>query len=249
MGVFDGKYQAFRDFKKRVLDIGIKEVNIISPICVSPEIERINQKVTRIRFRLKNNFDESTPRLNKIFIDKELNQILTDTFGFSEQMVVEINSKYDVSYIREKIAIITKSESFISGKIRGLAGYLIEALKKDYKISKSSNDVINEHTKLQEAQEREKKEKEGKQAQRYKEYINKKINTYLSNLTEEQKMELMDKFGNFMNEQNSILRNWYRKHGLEHPAIKGSFHNFIVENKQNESETILSMEEYVGLLE
>lgn len=53
MGVFDGKYQVFKDFKKRVLDVGVNEVNTVSPIRIVPELERVNQKVTKIRFKLE----------------------------------------------------------------------------------------------------------------------------------------------------------------------------------------------------
>lgn len=108
----------------------MNEVNTVSPIRIVPEIERVNQKVTRIRFKLEKNVDESPIPLNNLSIDEELKQLLINTFGFSTQMIEETYAKYDNDYIREKVEIITQSESFIAGKIRGLAGYLIEALKK-----------------------------------------------------------------------------------------------------------------------
>jgi plasmid replication initiation protein len=249
MGVFDRKYQVFKDFKKRVLDIGVNEVNTVSTIRILPEIERVNQKVTRIRFKLEKNVDESPIQLNKLSIDKELRQVLISTFGFSTQMIEETYSKYDRDYIREKVEIITQSESFIAGKIRGLAGYLIEALKKDYKLSKSSKTVIDERHKIRETKEKEKKAKLEEQTDRYRQYINKKINTYLVNLTEEQNSNLIGEFENFIQTQSSILKNWYQKHGLEHPATKACFHGFIRENKQNEVGTIVSIEDYIELVD
>ncbi|HHZ4597837.1 MULTISPECIES: replication initiation protein [Legionella] len=249
MGVFDGKYQVFKDFKKRVLDVGVNEVNAVSPIRILPEIERVNQKVTRVRFKLEKQFDESPIQLNDLSIDEGLKQILINTFGFSTQMIDETYAKYDSEYIREKVEIITQSESFVAGKIRGLAGYLIEALKKDYKLSRSSKAVINERRKISEAKEKEKKEKLEEQSDRYKQYVNKKINTYLEKLTEHQKIDLNNDFEKFIKVQSSILKNWYKKHGLDHPATKASFHSFIKENRYSEIGTIISMEDYIDLVQ
>ncbi|MCR9192829.1 MAG: replication initiation protein [Gammaproteobacteria bacterium] len=249
MGVFDGKYNVFKDFKKRVLDISVKEVNEITPIRVTPEIERINQKVTRIRFRLEKNIDESPASFAQLSTDMELNQILVDVFGFSKQMIGEIYSKHDLNYIREKIEIITQSESFVTGKIRGLAGYLMEALKKDYKISKSSKLVIAGWKRAEESVKKEKETEERNRMERYKQYKNKKINTYLASLTEEKKSALTDEFDIFMKEQDSTIRMFYKKHNIDHPATKAIFHKFIKDNKQGETGTIISMEEYLELIE
>lgn len=249
MGVFDGKYQVFKDFKKRVLDIGVNEVNAISPLHITPEIERINQKVTRIRFKLEKNVTDSPILLDDLSIDEELNQVLINTFGFSNQMIDETYAKYDNDYIREKVEIVTQSESFIAGKIRGLAGYLIEALKKDFKPSKSSKKIIDDKRKIAEAKEKAKKEKQKIVSERYKEYVNKKINNYLVSLTEIQKNDLMSEFENFIKTQDNTHRNWYKKYGLEHPAIKGCFHRYIRENKQSFVGNIISMEDYIELIE
>lgn len=248
MGVFDGKYLAFKDFKKRVLDIGIEEVNSISSIRISPEIDRVNQKVTRIRFKLEKNSSESPIKLKEISVEEELKRILLDTFDLSQSMLEDVYSKYEPDYIREKVEIITQSENFISGKIRGLAGYLNEALKKDYKHSKSSKVIINQRRKTQEVEEKAKKEKEESQTERYRQYVNKKINTYLDNLTESERNRLIYEFEEFMKLQSSILRNWYKKNGLEHPATKSAYFNFIKDNRKNNIGTIISMEDYIDLV-
>ena len=248
MGVFEEKYLAFKDFKKRVLDIGIEEVNAVSPLRIIPELDRVNQKVIRVRFKLEKNIDTSPALINELSDGDELKQMLFNIFGLSEQMIAEAYEKYDVSYIKEKVEMISQSENFISGKIRGLAGYLIEALKKDYKASKSSKALISERRKQREEQEKEQKEKEEKQSDRYKQYVNKKIASYLSSLTKEQESELMNGFAQSIKSQSSILNSWYQKHGLEHPATKASFHQYIKENKANEIGAIISMEEYLELL-
>jgi len=249
MGVFDDKYQAFKDFKKRVLDVGVNEVNAISPIRIVPEIERANQKVTKIRFRLAKSIDDISISSTDSLVDDELSQILINTFGFSQIMVDEAFAKNDQDYIREKVEVIIQSESFLAGKIRGLAGYLIEALKKDYKLSKSSKAIVDERRKIKEAKQKEKQQKEEATVAKYNTYVSKKINTYVSGLTPEQHNDLLDEFGDYMKSQNSILQNWYRKHNLEHPAIRGSFNGYIKEVKKEYLGALLSMDELIELME
>lgn len=249
MGVFDGKYLAFKDFKKRVLDIGIEEVNKISTIKISPEIERVNQKVIRIRFKLEKNSKEPPIKLNELTVSEELKKILLDTFELSQSMLDDIYLKYDPEYIREKVEIITQSESFITGKIRGLAGYLNEALKKDYKLSKSSKAVIKQRQQQIEFEEKEKKEKDKNRNDRYKIYVNKKITGYLSNLNQETNDKLIIEFEDFMKSQSGILKKWYKRDALEHPATKASFYDFIKNTKDKEIGRIVSLEEYLELID
>lgn len=249
MGVFDDKYQAFKDFKKRVLDVGVNEVNTISPIRIVPEIERVNQKVTKIRFKLAKSIDDASRLSTEEIVDDELNRILVDTFGFSLPMVEEVFAKYEQNYIREKIEVIIQSDSFLAGKIRGLAGYLIEALKKDYKLSKSSKAIVDERRKIKEEKEKDTKQKEEIAAAKYNSYISKKINTYLSSLTSEQHHDLMNEFDGYMKSQNSILLKWYLKHNLDHPAIKGSFNTYIKAVKKEHLGALLSMDEFLDLIE
>lgn len=249
MGVFDDKYQAFKDFKKRVLDVGVNEVNTLSPIRIMPEIERANQKVTKIRFKLAKAIDSLPILSTDDIVDVELSRALVDTFSFSQVMIDEAFSKYEPDYIRDKVEAITQSESFLAGKIRGLAGYLIEALKKDYKLSRSSKVIMDERRKIKETQANDKKQKEEKAAAKYNAYISKKINTYLTTLTPEQHRDLMSEFDVHMKRQNNILINWYGKHSLEHPAIRGCFNTYIKNMKKDDVGALLSMDELMELIE
>lgn len=249
MGVFDDKYQAFKDFKKRVLDIGVQEVNTLSPIIIVPEIERANQKVTKIRFKFAKATNDLPMLSKEEILDDEISKILIATFGFSQVMVEEAFVKYEKKYIQEKIEVIIQSESFLAGRIRGLAGYLIEALKKDYKLSKSSKAIIDERRKIKEAKEKDKKQKEEAASAKYNAYITKKINTYITSLLPEQHADLLNEFDGYMKSQNSILLNWYRKHNLDHPAVKGSFNSYIKTMKKEYLGTLLSMDEFIELME
>src|SRR5580658_1483281 len=53
MGVPLGKYDVFRDFKRRVLDKAIEEVNTYSDLIIESEFVREGRKVVKVRFKLK----------------------------------------------------------------------------------------------------------------------------------------------------------------------------------------------------
>lgn len=250
MGVFDEKYITFRDFKKRVLDIAVKEVNYISPLQVTPEVERINQKVTKIRFKLTNakSSEKIEPPIS-IEDDDTLTTLLVKTFGLAPKAVAEIIATHDESYIQEKVDIITQAESFKSGKINGLAGYLIEALKKDYKPNKSSKVLIEEKRKTNEIKSKEKEKKDESRADRYRLYLTKKIDAYLLKLTEAQHEVLMAEFEKHMQGQSDIFYGLYKKKGLEHQGINGCFKGFIKESKREQLGELLSMDDFIALID
>ena len=59
----------------------------------------------------------------------------------------------------------------------------------------------------------------------------------------------MSEFDVYIKNQSSLLVNWYRKHSLEHPAIKASFNSYIKEMKKEYLGALLSMDELIELME
>lgn len=248
MGVFDEKYNAYKDFKKRVVDIAVNEVNAISTITIIPEVERINQKVTKIRFKLVSGKIIDTSESEHLLSD-DLKAVLEKTFGLSQEMILEIRSKYDADYINEKIELIIKSDNFTSGKIRGLAGYLLEALKKDYKPTNSSKVVVAELKKIKEQEEKEKKSKEESRAKRYGLYVTKKINDYVGKLTTAEQGELNSQFEVYIKDQPGIFQKWYQTKGFDHPAVKASFHTYIKDHRKEYIGEILTLDDFIQLID
>lgn len=248
MGVIEEKYTAFKDFKKRVLNIAVDEVNTISPIFISPEIERQNQKVTNIRFKINKNAPSIDSKQRKDIIDNGLASVLSNTFGFSQQLIAEVLTNYDHNYVTEKVGLITQSESFLAGKIRGLAGYLIQALKKDYKPSKSSKVIIEGQRQHKQAKEKVLKAEEESRKARYNDYVNKKLSIYLSSLSKEQYEKLMDEFNADDKNQTTIFQKWYKESGLEHPGVKALFNNFIKGTRKEQLGELLSYVDFVNLM-
>ena len=248
MGVFGEKYSVFKDFKKRVLNIAIEEVNAISPVHVYAEIERKNQKATRIRLKISKKTHPDAEKIKRDLVDDELLATLSTIFGLSEQLISQSLEKYGYQYIKEKVEMILQSENFLSGNIRGLAGYLLEALKKDYKASKSSKKVVDAHRQKRRAGEKASKDSEENRKNNYDNYVNKKIADYLSHLSKTEYKELEGDFDVQMKEKGGFLLDWYKKHGVAHPAVKACFNDFIKKHKSRKLGQILSFKDFITVL-
>lgn len=139
MGVEDGKYKIFRDFKTRVLDKAVEEVNKYSLLVISPQLRKQNRQVTSIQFLIKKSNAVSISHHDDCVLEREgLTHLLKSRFGFSAKQVIETVAQYEEKYIREKMDLVQSSLSFKSGKVKNLARYLLSALRDDYQPTKKS---------------------------------------------------------------------------------------------------------------
>lgn len=132
MGVEENKYKIFRDFKTRVLDKAVEEVNKFSPLAISPQLRKQNRQVTSIQFLItkKNIIDAGAGLFENQ--PQTLKDILNKKYGLSGKQVENTMVTYDEKYIKEKIDLIEASTSFKDGKVKNLAKYLLSALREDY---------------------------------------------------------------------------------------------------------------------
>jgi len=249
MGVLGEKYPAFKDFKKRVLNIAVDEVNRVSKITILPEIETKNKKVTKIRFLIsKDTLTQRQMDINDLLKD-DIKETLLTSFNLSAQAVDSLLSQYSSGYISEKVDLIIQSDNFKQGKIRGLAGYLIDSLRKDYQLSQSSKIVINEQQKQIELAKIEKKEKEDKLQINYDKYIRNKVEQYLSSISDSDNQQLKNEFIHETKTKNQIMYQWYLKYNFDHVGIKACFYDFILRHRSNDVGSITSFEEFSSLVE
>jgi plasmid replication initiation protein len=143
MGIEEGKYLIFRDFKRRVLDKAIEEVNKYSTLFVTPKVQKQGRQVVAIQFVIKH-AKELSPQHSSDATDDNvpLSQQLKDHFSFSKHQIEDTMSNYDERYILEKISIVESSPSFVKGKINNVAKYLLSALEEDYQPAKSSKERL-----------------------------------------------------------------------------------------------------------
>ena len=241
MGVVGNKYPAFNDFKKRVLNKAVEEVNRLCPLNITPEVERKNQKVTRVRFKLNKLLLDNEATTSGYTKDGKLITTLCDSFGFSLIAANKLLSDYEIDYVEEKVGMILQSDSYKSGGIRALAAYLIESLRKDYKPNVSSKQVIDEKSRINVEQEKALVLSEKANKEQYSNFIKKAVKTYLQAISNPDYQSLLQ---DFVKQQNAVIKKWYKKNGLEHAAVNASFNQFVLQTKIQPMQYILSYEEF-----
>lgn len=244
MGIEDGKYMVFRDFKRRVLDKAIEEVNKYSSLRVTPKFMRHNRQVVAIQFLIKH-ANELTVNPEIAPLNVPLSQQLRERFSLSKTQVEETMSNYDEKYILEKIALIESSSSYVKGKINNIAKYLLTALEEDYQPTKSSRDLqkIRKMPSLPEI-----KPQKLIQADRsriaYRRYQEKQIMAEFNKQSSSAKKKLMKEFEQFLG--RSLYFDIYLRDGLANVLVMDQLCEFIRAAKPMLLKNILSYEDYNG---
>ena len=240
MGVDDGKYKIFRDFKTRVLDIAVKEVNKYSSITITPQFQRQKRQVIAIQFLIKNStqvIDEPESETHLTLSDT-----LKFTFGLSRKQLEETLSHYDERYIRDKINLIESSSSFISGKITNLAKYLICALQDDYQPARNSKKV----QKVTHQFESRPVKKVGQtRIEEYRRYQNREIIKIFEQKSEQEKKNILSTFEKELGK--GIYRDIYLRDGLSNILIQDQLCLYIRQKMSKLINTIQSYEEFLGV--
>jgi plasmid replication initiation protein len=224
MGVPDDNYKIFRDFKKRVLDKAIEEVNSFSDLFIEPEFQKRGRQIIKIRFSLKVRNKKKRIGTNPEPIKSATNEQtdlfskLTVTFGLEADIVQKLLKDYHLDYISEKIQMIEKSKSFLQGKINNPAGLLFEALKSDYKEKPQSPRAALLPAK------KEKKEGESRVGERRKRQQEKELIRVIDDMELEERNLLLTEFKRYLGK--SLYSDIYKRDGLKNILIQGQLFEF-----------------------
>ena len=259
MGVPADKYTIFRDFKRRVLDKSIEEVNTYSDLFVESEFFKEGRQVVKVRFCLKDRAKKVRLGAKRQAAEIEedasvgLKMKLTEGFGFSSEQVETVLSEYEVDYLTDKITIIEESKSYQQGKVQNLAGYLLSALKNNYMPGKTSSHSattkqIQDHQ--EEFQLKEAKRTREQAREDYLAYREERIDRCLMQLSFEDKSALLEKFYHHAADSiNTILqlqRNKYtRETVLNSPQIKALLRQFTLQELVAGELALMSFEEFM----
>lgn len=216
MGVEEGKYKVFRDFKNRVIDKAVEEVNKYAAISVTPQYRKQGRKVISIQFVIKSAKETTVRHTDKPVQQATLSEILKLSFGLSKKQVEEVMSSYDRDYILEKITIIETSSNFVNGKINNLAKYLICALKDDYQPTKSGRNrlqIVHDDK----AEKEKQKKLEQNRVEAYRRYQNKEMIKLFCRQSKAKQRAFLKQFEE--NLGKSIYRDIYIRDGLDNILI------------------------------
>ena len=259
MGVPPGKYDVFRDFKRRVLDKSIDEVNTYSDLIIAPEYVREGRKVVKVRFKLKERAkktrlgDRKMVKGTSSLEDQTLKTKLAQDFGLTTDQIEQLLTSYDAQFVKEKMSVIETSKPYQEGKIENLAGYLLSAVKNNYQSSKvKQKQLVNLQDAKFELELAGIKRKVEELRAEYSAYREKVIHDAIHALKSREKDNLMEQFYQFAEPViHTILqlqRNKYtRDNVLESPQMKALLRQFAL--RELDMISIMTLEEFVGELE
>jgi plasmid replication initiation protein len=240
MGIEDGKYTIFRDFKRRVLDKAIEEVNKYSSLFVSPKVQKQGRQVVSIQFVIKHAKELSVASSDATDDSVPLSQQLREHFSFSKNQIEDTMSNYDERYILEKISIVESSPSFVKGKINNVAKYLLSALEEDYQPAKSSKDRLR--TKQSDVVKPEKIENSKKRDERklgeYRRYQEKQIVERFNKQSAAVKKKALKEFEQHLGK--SLYLDIYLRDGLANVLVLDQLCEFIRMSKPKLIEDLLT---------
>ena len=258
MGVPPGIYTVFRDFKRRVLDKSVEEVNTYSDLFVEPEVWREGKQVMRLRFSLKERAKKV--RLgNQSTIEqgdhtKETIIVrMRDEYGLTSKQANQFFEEYGQDFILEKMNLVESSPNYQQGKIQNLTAYFLSALKHDYKLPKTSQDKLIEQqsNQTQEMINLKKLESIVKKIRKaYLSYREQMIDQATHQLDHATYKHFMQDFRDYAADTiRTILKLQRRKYNqdtvLEAPQIKALQRQFALQMLPDLMENIISLEQFL----
>lgn len=122
MGVSEGKYKVFRDFKRRIIDCAVNEVNTHSNLVIFPELKKLNRKVVSIRFKISRK-EEITEE------DTGIKNDLVKKWLITEKDATQLISRYGEQHVRKSVASITGNNNFSFDNVKNKKAYLTKCLE------------------------------------------------------------------------------------------------------------------------
>lgn len=247
MGVEKSQYPIFRDFKRRVIDTAVKEVNEFAPISVEVKFRKEGRAVTAIQFLIKHQQTRLIDQNSSDELPTTLAGKLKTTFGFSDAQVKKAIKLYEESYILEKIALVETSSSFQAGTIVNLAKYLEHALEEDYQPPKSSRSIVEENRKQKEAEKKRQADQKEK-IEKYQRFQDAEILKFYQVGMDTSIKKSVDK--EFEKEiKNNIYYDIYVKEGLSNVLVADKFCAFIRSKYKDLLQRLTSFEDFLQLQE
>jgi hypothetical protein len=256
MGVPPGVYDVFRDFKRRVLDKAIQEVNSHSDLVLEPEYVKEGRRVARVRFKLSEREKKKRlGQLEKVHAARKQHQDvksrLVDEFALSKKQIEKLFDEHEPAYILEKMNVIETSRPFQEGKIKNRPAYLLSAIRDDYRPPKSMT-IIQFDEIRQEAEMVELKRHVEYIREKYNRYREKTVKDALAALSDDEKKNFMKGFMNYaepvVQTVLQLQRNKYtRETVLDSPQLKAMLRCFAL--RELDLSSFVTMEEFIVSLD
>ncbi len=249
MGVPEDKYPEFKEFKRNVINVAIKEINQKSDIYIELQFRKAGRSVSAIQFLISENegYQPSFRKLQRAEVNtpayqqqSSLLEVLVSEFGLSDKQANQTVSSYANEYIIEKISLVKTKKN-----IEHLGAYLLSALKKDYQSTSRSirkqGMAAPESSYLREAKEASEilplKKK-------YTLYRCKVYTDFIRQQAEDVQTVIRDTFEKIL-KSNPAVFPFYKKHGFASPFVMSDFMIFIDSHFPHIVGEYLSFDDYI----
>lgn len=248
MGVSDEKYSSFKEFKRNVINVAVKEINQKADICVEPVFKKSGRHIVGVQFKLSEN-DNYKPSFRKIAHDAKkpqpvqhhtLAQTLVTSFQLSEKQANAIVNDYTSDYILEKIRLVAAKKD-----IDHPGAYLIAALKKDYKgTNKKSSAAKTKPSQDSCLREAKKASEIVPLRNKYMMYKLSMYKQFIDQQAQEIKSAIKAKFEECLQSNVEVLR-FYKRSGLTSPFVMVDFIGFVDKHFPHVLGPYLSFDDYL----
>jgi hypothetical protein len=265
MGVPLDKYTIFRDFKKRVLDKSVDEVNSYSDLVVEPELFKEGRQFTKVRFALKErmkktrigsnlSMEEDNETTEADIADSLKSKLIID-YGLSPEMSDQLLREYTCDFIIDKMSVIESSKNYKEGRVENLSSYLMSALKNNYQPPKPSVEKVQQKKRAEDStQEKLKHLKKFVEIvkKEYSAYRDSMITQLLETMESVEKSAFMERFYQYaaptIDAILKVLRNHTRESVIASPMIKESLNLFALDEIPAILQQIETLEQFVEKL-
>lgn len=240
MGVEELKYKIFRDFKSRVIDKAVAEVNNYSPITITPQFRKHNRQVIAVQFLISQTKELENPAISSSEPTMTLSEMLKEKFGLSKTQIEDVMAAYEAHYIFEKMTIVESSPSFMNDKISNLAKYFLTALKEDYQPLKRGKKTLPS-VQMDKFEKEKQKNVEQNRVGQYQRYQNKLLLKNFHALPQAKIDTLLNEFSKNLEGLYEVL---YQREGLSNIMVQDQLCIFIKLRHSYLLESIPGYEEF-----
>lgn len=216
-GAIQKSYEVFKVFNQKVLQPAIKEINIVSSIEIELLTRKTGRKVTHIGFlvKQKKQIQLAIPEvISEIKLSKEYEDLID--LGIQHIQAIAWLQEYDIKYIRSQIDFVKEEQA--KGKIKNsVAGFLVSAIKGQYKNEKQMVKEKQEQQRLKRIEEEQNKRKEDLINKAGLDFSRLEKEKYLESLTDEQKKKLLEEILEEVS-LDSFAVAYIKKKGLDSPS-------------------------------
>lgn len=216
LGATAKTYDQYKDFNKFVISPSVKEINEVSSIEVQPFFKKSGRKITHIGFTViqKGQRQLAIPEmLEEAKSSKEYEELIA--YGINEIQAISWLQEYGYSYIREKLEFTKESEK--AGKVKKSSGFLVSAIKNDYKSEKQVAKKKTEKQVEKRNSEELEKRREELRSKLSLEFSKEEKEKFLNSLSDQEKEVLTDKILEEV-KLDSYSVNLLKKRGLNSPV-------------------------------